>query len=308
MPASTSRRLATQTSSDRILVTGAAGFVGANLVRRLLEDGADVTALVRPGGDPWRLKGLEVEVVEADVREPLPGGFPLVYHLAAHGSYSWQRDEEAIRETNLRGTENALAAGDRVVVAGSSSEYGLKPHAPAEDEPLEPNSAYAAAKAEATSLALQRGAVVLRLYSAYGAWEHPDRLVPTLLARGLGGELPPLVSPAVARDFVHVDDVCWAFVLAAGAAGGRVYNVGSGRQTTVAEIVEIALRLLDLDAEPRWGSMPDRAWDTETWVANPERARRELGWESRVGLEEGLARTLEWLRNEAPRQRYGLPA
>ena len=215
---------------------------------------------------------------------------------------------EAIHETNLRGSEHALAAGDRVVVAGSSSEYGLKPHAPAEDEPLEPNSAYAAAKAEATSYALRRGAVVLRLYSAYGPWEHPDRLVPTLLARGLRGELPPLVSPTVARDFVHVDDVCRAFVLAAEAAPGRVYNVGSGRQTTVAEIVDITRRLLELDAEPRWGSMPDRAWDTETWIANPERIRSELGWEPRIDLEEGLAGTLEWLRNEAPRQRYGLPA
>lgn len=290
------------------LVTGAGGFVGANLVRRLLADGADVTAVVRPGGDPWRLEGLAVELVEADVREPLPGGFHVVYHLAAHGSYSWQRDEEAIRETNVRGTENALAAGDRVVVAGSSSEYGLKPYAPAEDEPLQPNSAYAAAKAEATSWALDRGAVVLRLYSAYGPWEHPDRLVPTLLARGLEGDLPPLVSPAVARDFVYVEDVCSAFVLAAGAPRGRVYNVGSGHQATMAEIVELARRLLGLDAEPRWGSMPDRAWDTETWIADPARIRRELGWEARIGLEDGLARTLEWLRSEAPPQRYGLPA
>jgi dolichol-phosphate mannosyltransferase len=195
-----------------------------------------------------------------------------------------------------------------VVVAGSSSEYGLKPYAPAEDEPLEPNSAYAAAKAEATSRALENGAVVLRLYSAFGPWEDPDRLVPTLLARGLDGELPPLVSPAVARDFVHVDDVCSAFLLAARAQPGNVYNVGSGRQTTVAEVVELARRLLDLDAEPQWGSMPDRAWDTETWVANPARIRRELGWEPYIGLEEGLARTLEWLRSEAPRERYGLPA
>jgi nucleoside-diphosphate-sugar epimerase len=201
-----------------------------------------------------------------------------------------------------------VRAGRHVVVAGSSSEYGLKPYAPAEDEPLEPNSPYAAAKAEATSLAVENGAVVLRLYSAYGPWEDPDRLVPTLLARGLEGELPPLVSPTIVRDFVHVDDVCSAFVLAAGAEGGRVYNVGSGRQTTVAGVVELARRLLDLDAEPQWGSMPHRAWDTETWVANPERIRRELGWEARIGLEEGLVRTLEWLRSEAPPERYGLPA
>jgi UDP-glucose 4-epimerase len=268
-----------------------------------------VVALVRPRSDAWRLAGLDLEVVEADVREAVPTGFDLVFHLAAHGAYSWQEDAREIRETNVLGTQNALQAGDRAVVAGSSSEYGHKRHAPAEDEPLEPNSPYAEAKAAATALALDHGAVVLRLYSAYGPWEEPNRLIPTLLSRGLHGELPPLVSPRVARDFVHVDDVCEAFVLAARtAAPGRVYNVGSGRQTTVEEAVQTVRALLDLDAEPHWGSMPDRRWDTETWVANPERIERELGWTASTGLEEGLARTLEWLRKEAPRERYGLPA
>jgi nucleoside-diphosphate-sugar epimerase len=292
----------------RALVTGAGGFVGANLVRRLLVDGCDLVALVRPGGDPWRLQGIDVDVVEGDVRDDLPGGFDLVFHLAAHGAYSWQQDESVIHDTNVRGTENALRAGRRVVVAGSSSEYGPKAHAPSEDEPLEPNSAYAAAKAEATRLAVAGGAVVLRLYSAYGPWEEPNRLIPTLLTRGLAGDLPPLVSPRVARDFVHVDDVCEAFVSGADAPPGRVFNVGSGRQTTVADVVEAARRLLDLDVEPEWGSMPDRRWDTETWVANPQRIRDELGWEARISFEEGLARTLEWLRTEAPPERYGLPA
>jgi nucleoside-diphosphate-sugar epimerase len=292
----------------RTLVTGAAGFVGANLVRRLLADGEDVVALVRPSSDPWRLAGLGVELVESDVRDRVPGGFDLVFHLAAHGAYSWQEDETRIRETNVHGTRNAVRAGRRAVVAGSSSEYGLKQHAPTEAEPLYPNSAYAAAKADATALAVAAGAVVLRLYSAYGPWEEPSRLIPTLLVRGLAGELPPLVSPTVARDFVHVDDVCEAFVRAAGGEPGRVYNVGSGRQTTVEQVVQTARRLLDVQAEPQWRSMPDRVWDTETWVANPERIRRELGWEARIGLEEGLARTLEWLRGEAPRERYGLPA
>ena len=93
---------------------------------------------------------------------------------------------------------------------------------------------------------------------------------------------------------------------AAGAEPGRVYNVGSGRQTTVAEVVEAVRKLAGIQAEPQWGSMPDRRWDTETWVANPERIRRELGWEARVGLEEGLARTLDWLTNQAPSKRYAL--
>jgi UDP-glucose 4-epimerase len=290
-----------------VLVTGAGGFVGANLVRRLLADGNDVVALVRPGSDPWRLDGVDVELLEADVREPLPRGYDVVFHLAAHGAYSWQEDEREIFATNVLGTSNVLRATDcyKIVVAGSSSEYGPKDHAPDEEEALEPDSAYGVAKAASTLYASLRGAVVLRLYSAYGPWEEPDRLVPTLLSHALRGELPPLVSPQVARDFVHVDDVCDAFVQAARAAEpGRIYNVGSGRQTTIAEIVETVRRLAGVEAQPQWGSMPDRRWDTETWVANPERIRRELGWEARIGLEEGLAQTVEWLRTEAPPERY----
>jgi nucleoside-diphosphate-sugar epimerase len=308
---SSSRRWATTTSSDRVLVTGAGGFVGANLVRRLLVDGRDVVALVRPDGDPWRLAGVDVEQVEADVRDPLPGGFEVVFHLAAHGAYSWQEDEREILATNVLGTANVVQRTDgcKVVVAGSSSEYGPKDHAPDEDEALDPDSAYGVAKAASTLYAAFRRAVVLRLYSVYGPWEEPNRLVPTLLAHALRGELPPLVSPRVARDFVHVDDVCEAFVRAADAAEpGSVYNVGSGRQTTIAEIVETVRRLGRVDAEPRWSSMPDRSWDTDTWVANPRRIRDQLGWKPRLGLEEGLQSTLEWLRNEAPPERYGLPA
>ena len=83
---------------------------------------------------------------------------------------------------------------------------------------------------------------MLRLYSAYGPWEEPDRLVPTLLGKALAGELPPLVSPRVARDFVHVDDVCEVFVTLRVRAHRPLYNVGSGRQTTIAEIVEAVER------------------------------------------------------------------
>jgi UDP-glucose 4-epimerase len=290
-----------------VLVTGAGGFVGANLVRRLLADGNDVVALVRPGSGPWRLAGVDVELLEADVREPLPDGFDVVFHLAAHGAYSWQEDKREIFATNVLGTSNVLRVTDgcKIVVAGSSSEYGPKSHAPDEEEPLEPDSDYGVAKAASTLYAALRGAVVLRLYSAYGPWEEPNRLVPTLLSHALRGELPPLVSPQVARDFVHVDDVCDAFVQAAKAAEpGRIYNVGSGRQTTIAEIVETVRRLAGVEAQPRWGSMPDRRWDTETWVANPERIRRELRWEARIDLAEGLAQTLEWLRTAAPPDRY----
>ena len=141
---------------------------------------------------------------------------------------------------------------------------------------------YAAAKAAATmllrhaSIARDVPITTLRLYSAYGPWEDPRRLIPSLVARGLEGGLPPLVDPSVARDFVYVDDVVDAFVRSAEASlpRGTVLNIASGVQTTLAEAVEVTQRVFGLAAKPSWGSLPPRIWDTSTWVGEPARAAR----------------------------------
>ncbi|MDX6654149.1 MAG: hypothetical protein QOH18_859 [Solirubrobacterales bacterium] len=308
------------------MVTGAGGFVGANLVRRLLADGHRVVALVRPGSRLWRLKdiGDEVEVVEVDLRDADAATGALrtaapnwVFHLATHGAYSSQRDTPRILATNVLGTatliEAALEAGvEAFVNAGSSSEYGYKNHAPDELEFVDPNSAYAVGKAAATMYCRQRALetdthlVTLRLYSVYGPWEEPTRLVPTLALRGLAGELPKLVDPAIARDFVYVEDVIDAFVLAAMAdpPRGAVYNVGSGRQHTLAEVVDTLRLLLPIEAEPEWGSMPNRSWDTGTWVADASRIARDLGWSAVTDFTTGLGATIEWLDASAERRAF----
>jgi nucleoside-diphosphate-sugar epimerase len=309
----------------RALVTGAAGFVAANLVRRLLADGHDVHAVVRPGSDRWRLSEVaDVRVAEADLRDAgavaaaVAGARPeAVFHLGTRGAYSWQADAREILETNVLGTANVLDACARigvggVVNTGSSSEYGLKDHAPAETEALEPTSVYGVAKAASTllctSVAREQGLPVttLRLYSVYGPWEEPGRFVPALAEAALRGTLPVLASPRVARDFVWVGDVVDAYLLAASAPGaGAVYNVGSGRQTTLSEAVDAARRVLGVSEEPSWGSMPDRSWDTDVWVADVSKIERELGWRPAVAFDEGLSRTAAWLQSDpAVRERY----
>jgi dolichol-phosphate mannosyltransferase len=149
----------------------------------------------------------------------------------------------------------------------------------------------------------------LRLYSVYGPYEDPGRLMPTLILRGLGGGLPPLVSPETARDFVYVEDVCDACVLAASRPGqgpGAVYNVGTGVQTTIREVVDVARRTLDIRAEPAWGAMPPRPWDTNVWVADSRKIRGVLGWRPRHTFEEGFRKMVEWFRDNPP-SRYFTP-
>jgi UDP-glucose 4-epimerase len=314
----------------RALVTGAGGFVGANLAASLARAGHDPVAWVHPGSPTWRLDHLadtveivpvellDADAVDAGVRSARPDW---VFHLAAHGAYSWQRDPERIMQTNLVATVRLLAACQRhgfsaFVHAGSSSEYGFQDHAPREDELPEPNSDYATMKAAATMhcrFVAQRDdvhVVTLRLYSVYGPWEEPGRLMPTLAARGLEARLPPLVSPDTPRDFVSVGDAERAFLLAAqrdAVERGSVFNIGSGRQTTLREVVEVARAQLGIAEEPRWGTEPQRSWDAAVWVSDAGKAREGLGWTVEDDLPTGFARLVDWLREHPSLwSRYGI--
>jgi UDP-glucose 4-epimerase len=316
----------------RALVTGAAGFVGANLVCRLLRGGHEVHAVCRPGSDRWRLAGLD-DIVLHEVDLAAPGTASVlvhdvsphwIFHLAAHGAYSWQTDTQKMCATNLHATIELADTAERhgvqaLVHAGSSSEYGFKDHPAREDERPDPNSTYAVTKAAATMYCRHRAregdlpAVTLRLYSVYGALEDPRRLISTLLTEGLRGCLPPLVAPDTARDFVYIDDVCDAFMLAAEHASevaGEIYNVGSGRQTTLREIVECVRALFEIPDEPCWGTHARRKWDSEHWCASVKRIAGDLGWSATTDIEDGLLRTLNLIVGESdwPQQRSRLGA
>ncbi|HEY2284021.1 MAG TPA: NAD-dependent epimerase/dehydratase family protein [Solirubrobacteraceae bacterium] len=314
----------------RALVTGAEGFLGANLVRHLISAGHEVIALSRPGGTSWRLDEIstEVRILELDLRETsaierlLTATRPQwVFHLAAHGAYSWQTDIAAMIGVNIAATAALLAAASDIDVqafvnVGSSSEYGLKAHAPREDEWLEPNSHYAVTKAAGshlTALAAADGlpAVTLRLYSIYGPWEDPGRLMPALVREATRGKLPSLVGPETARDFVYVEDCCDALLRAAmsGAGGGpgATLNIGSGSQTRLWELVELAREALGVTALPEWSTMERRGWDTSVWVSDPHAAFEHLGWRASIPLEDGLVRMAAWLRSrERLWERYGV--
>jgi len=305
----------------RALVTGAAGFVGANLARHLLVNGHKVHIICRPESNFWRLNDVRDNLQTHDVSLADAEGLKIcvqkikpdrIFHLAAHGAYSWQNDLERIISTNVIGTANLLSACAKIdcesfVAAGSSSEYGYKDHPPAEDERVDPNSEYAIAKAAAThfcKLYAQKYGVataVLRLYSVYGPYEDKDRLIPTIIANGLQGKFPPLVDPEIARDFIYIDDVISAFMAAATKEikPGAVYNVGLGKQMTLRQVVDTAREIFDIKQEPHWGSMPNRKWDTSVWVANSDKLQRELSWQPKHTFKEGLVQTIKWYKEHA---------
>jgi len=300
----------------RFLVTGAAGFVGAALCRRLLHDGNEVHVVLKPETATWRLDDAldDLHVHRGDLRDEDRARAlatavrpDVVYHLATHGAYPFQTDADGIIQTNILGTWNLLKALSQVdyevfVNTGSSSEYGFKQYAMRETDLLEPNSYYAAAKCAQTLLCQhvagqeQRAITTFRLFSVYGPFEEPSRLVPTIIANCLAGRELTLVAPETARDFVYIDDVVDAYLRidALGRLRGEIINIGSGVQRTVRAIVDLVLRHTGTRVRCRWGEMPSRIWDTSTWVADCTKAGRLLGWQAATPLADGLKETVAW--------------
>lgn len=304
----------------RIILTGATGFVGSNLARRLLRDGHKLHLLVRPGYNSWRIEEIrddvylhEVELGDEEALADVVGKIlpDWVFHLAAYGAYSSQTDLRQMVQTNVMATINLVEAClktgfEAFVNTGSSSEYGFKDHAPSEMEWLEPNSHYALTKASATFFcrytAQSRDVHLptLRLYSVYGPYEEPTRLVPTLIRLGLENKLPPLVNPNIGRDFIYIDDVIEAYLLAAAQPRqepGAIYNVGTGIQTSIREVVAVAQKVLGITVEPEWNSMPDRQWDTNAWIADNRKIHNELNWQPCYTFEQGFRLMMNWFHN-----------
>jgi dolichol-phosphate mannosyltransferase len=314
----------TLNSPLKIVVTGATGFVGANLCKHFLKQGHEVIAVTGSTRSNWRLQALassnakltQVAVDlgdEAALRTFIARTQPQAWiGCAAYGAYPGQTDAPKIYRVcfdSVRWTLDALGQvpGFKAFVQmGSQSEYGLNCTAPSETSATIPDSDYAVAKVAATAYTQFCGKKkdfpgwVFRLYSVYGPMEDPSRLILKLLLHARDGKLPPLVNPRISRDFIYIVDVCGAVdaVLAKSGrlARGEVYNIGTGRCTTLEMLVEAATERFKIPVKPEWGSMANRRWDHTDWYANPAKAKRDLAWNPGIDLRTGLGQTMEWIQ------------
>ncbi|MFF5210365.1 NAD-dependent epimerase/dehydratase family protein [Streptosporangium sp. NPDC000396] len=291
---------------SRVLVTGATGFIGAHLVRRLNSLGAQVHAVSRKprekidGGESWHVADVgDAGAVEDLVRSVRPA---VVFHLASE--VAGARDPRLVRpmlDSNLASVVNLLTAaaespGTRLVLAGSIEEPR-----PYEGE-LTPSSPYAVAKWAASGYARMFHhlwnvpVTTLRVGMVYGPGQHDTRkLVPYVTLSLLRGEEPSLSSGTRLLDWIYVDDVVDAF-LAAGTtpeAAGQSFDIGTGTRTSIRETVELLSRITGSSLRPRYGALPDRPLDSAR-IADIAPAAKLLRWRPTVGLEEGLRLTVAW--------------
>jgi len=304
----------------RVLVTGGGGFIGANLVRALLERGDEVKVLDNfATGNRANLEGLDIEIVEGELRSyervhAAVRGVEVVHHLGALGSVPRSvQDPLTTSAVNVEGTLNVLlAARDegvrRVVFASSSSVYGSSAELPArESGPVDPISPYGVAKlaAERYCVSFSRvyhafETVVLRYFNVFGPRQNPHSeyaaAVPLFITAIARGEPVTVFGDGgQARDFTYVANVVDANLRAAEAPGanGRIFNVAAGAPHTVNDLLDTIGGLLDKPVERR--EAEPRAGDIRDSLADVSAARETLGWEPRVGFEEGLRLTADAL-------------
>ncbi|MEI8175259.1 MAG: SDR family NAD(P)-dependent oxidoreductase [Candidatus Omnitrophota bacterium] len=321
----------------RVLVTGGTGFIGANLLRRLLAEGAHVSALIRHAESAWRLKSIlhEIDILPGDISRPedvenavtasRPG---VIFHLATARSIEAVENLPLFISTNVLGASNLILSAKRagikaVVYTGSQLEYGHSASAHVETDRLSPYTLHGVTKAAATmsfqGVARQIGfpVVILRLFHVYGPWESPQRFIPTLIAAALKGETVAMTEKGFRRDYIYIDDVIEALLIAARRPDlkGEVFNIASGRQVLNEEVAAIVERCIGKEIDSTCGAYAAHLTDTGFRVADIRKARSVLGWEPKVDLDSGIKATIDWLspaRNYPDRagliSKYGLRA
>jgi dTDP-glucose 4,6-dehydratase len=310
-----------------VVVTGAGGFIGSHVVERLVRDGANVRAMLRytSRGQRGALDLMTADVADSvavtlgDVRDfdavrEVMRGADAMFHLAALIGipYSYEHPQEVI-DTNVVGTSNVLLAAkelgtlERVVLTSTSEVYGSALRVPMDEEhPLQAQSPYSATKIAGDALGVSFAksfglpVTIVRPFNAYGPRQSARAVIPTIIAQAVSGAALKLGTLTTTRDFTYVEDTARAFVEigAAEAALGEVINAGSGSEVAISEVVRRIAEITSRELEVETDEQRLRPKDSEVsrLLSDSSKAERLAGWRAETTLDDGLRRTVEWIR------------
>ena len=312
-------------NGKKVLVTGAGGFIASHLVEHLVREGAQVRGFVRYNSrnDLGMLKWLapeilsQVEIMQGDLRDNeavrnAVRGMDTVFHLGALIAipYSYVNPREVI-DVNIMGTLNVLMAardfGTRRVVHTSTSEvYGTAQYVPIDEKhPLQGQSPYSASKIGADRIAesfyrsFETPVVTLRPFNTFGPGQSMRAVIPTIIVQALTRDEVKLGSLEPSRDFTFAKDTANGFVKVAEAEGvlGEEINLGNDNTIRIGDLAEKIFKIIGktpkIVADPQ-RVRPGKSEVMKLWASN-EKAKRMIGWEPRISLDEGLRATIEWI-------------
>ncbi len=300
-----------------VLVTGATGFIGANLVRSVLQKGANVSILKRPTSSVWRLKDVltRIKILEADLRDKhhlklalKKKDFRVIFHLAA----CVKRDQSASLikenlETNVWGTINLINCMTKwdikaFVNTGTCDEYGDNPvpfHEKQRESPLSPYAASKVAASHCCQMLTRTTAfpiVTLRPFLTYGPHQTGEMLIPDVITSCLKSLPIQVTKGQQTREFHYISDIVDGFLLATTnkKAIGEIIDLGTGEEHTVKEVVEMIVKLTDYRLKWRLGDLPYRENEMFRFYCQGEKAKKLLKWQPVISLKDGLIKTIEW--------------
>jgi len=320
----------------KVMVTGAGGFISSHLVERLVELGAKVRAFVRYNSrnDRGLLEILpehiqrQIEVIAGDLRDSgsvrvAVKDVQIVFHLGASIAipYSYVNPRDAI-ETNVIGTLNVLNAVkdyevEKMIQTSSSEVYGTALYCPIDEKhPLQAQSPYAASKvasdklAESFYLSYDLPVATIRPFNTYGPRQSARAVIPTIITQALSLSRISLGALYPTRDFIYVEDTVDGFIKMAESplTIGEVINVGTGIEISIGDLADKIISIIGKEAEvvSEANRIRPSASEIKRLVADNTKARKLMGWEPKISLDEGLNRTIRWVSKFLDRYKVGI--
>lgn len=307
--------------NKKVLITGGAGFIGANFVYKFLELSNKVFVFERKETNLWRIEKVKdkiifhspdltnYEEVEKAVSQIKPD---IVIHFAAYGvNQRIQQDINLTIDTNLKGTINLINACQKIGVecfinTGSSSEYGIKQEPQKETDVLESDNLYGITKAGTTMYCQMLArkfnfpVAIMRPYAVYGYFEEKERLVPIVVRSCLTNNKLELSRSDSVRDFIFIEDLISGYLCAIEniqKIKGEIFNLGTGQQHLISQVVEAIKKISGSKIEPVYGKVMIAQAEPKIWFADISKAKKLLGWQPKFDLESGLKKDIEWFKN-----------